>query len=541
MAVQYLDEAERGLLEVEIQKMAEQLHEKSLRIAFFAPYNSGKSTLINALLGTAILPMGITPTTACPITVKYGDKEQTSITSEIGPRTTVNGLDILKSIATLRNQEQPSKVRSIEIFVPMFQLLNNVELLDLPGTEDQEILNEIVQEQLLKADVIIQVINAQQPFSKAEREKVTDWLLSRGLNSVIFVLNFANFKEARQKRLIWNEVKHVAKKIRSDLPAGLTNLYQVDALPALQARDELRYSYKAVSRSGLIKFQAALLTTVYFYHRIIEQKRLFRGFIIASRIKELLRPQVAALRREIQLFNKQRAQEIQTGQLLEKSLREDFEHYVAQLTEWLSYNNLLINYQQAAADALKNSNFQAWEASIFTKTKEAKIALVNSIASRIAEIYGTSELSLEIPTVAYPIIYWPDAPSFTTWEKVKNFFGDGEEKAWRRYTEQRNKVAEEGASNYLFKFSQQSLQSLNAFAHQTQACIRFNPSEVPLHIRKKKHYYAKLDEALLRIEKVVDRKIVCIRSIGFFKPVLHYIISLLRLHYHYIVKEKMYF
>ena len=47
-----------------------------LRVLVAGEAKRGKSTLVNALLGRALLPMGVTPLTALATTVRYGLDEQ---------------------------------------------------------------------------------------------------------------------------------------------------------------------------------------------------------------------------------------------------------------------------------------------------------------------------------------------------------------------------------------------------------------------------------------------------------------------------------
>ncbi len=71
--------AASGLLELDrtsqlqrdIIAVCEQLIRPSFRIAVFGPFNYGKSTLLNALLGERTLPIVLIPTTGAAITVRY--------------------------------------------------------------------------------------------------------------------------------------------------------------------------------------------------------------------------------------------------------------------------------------------------------------------------------------------------------------------------------------------------------------------------------------------------------------------------------------
>jgi hypothetical protein len=65
-----------GLVEFRprIEPLAVRLEDANLEVALFGRVSSGKSSLLNALLGTDILPVGIIPITAVPTRLEFGTK-----------------------------------------------------------------------------------------------------------------------------------------------------------------------------------------------------------------------------------------------------------------------------------------------------------------------------------------------------------------------------------------------------------------------------------------------------------------------------------
>lgn len=63
-----------GLVEFRprIDALASRLEDDSFELALFGRVSSGKSSLLNALLGTDVLPVGINPITAVPTKLRYG-------------------------------------------------------------------------------------------------------------------------------------------------------------------------------------------------------------------------------------------------------------------------------------------------------------------------------------------------------------------------------------------------------------------------------------------------------------------------------------
>ena len=59
--------------------LLDRLDAARLRVLVAGEAKRGKSTLINALLGRAVLPSGVTPLTSVTTTVRYGDDERAEV------------------------------------------------------------------------------------------------------------------------------------------------------------------------------------------------------------------------------------------------------------------------------------------------------------------------------------------------------------------------------------------------------------------------------------------------------------------------------
>ena len=170
----------------DVEAISNHLVNPNFRIAVFGPFNYGKSTLLNALLGNKTLPIDLIPTTGAAITVKYGSELQTRITLQNGKNIHRHGTDILKEFAILDDDRRMrNDVVSVEVLSPHPFLKTGVEFLDLPGTNDREEQNNLVKEQLLSADLVVQLLDARKLMTLEERENLRDWLLDRGIKTVI--------------------------------------------------------------------------------------------------------------------------------------------------------------------------------------------------------------------------------------------------------------------------------------------------------------------------------------------------------------------
>ncbi len=121
-------------------------------------FNAGKSALINALLGDAVLEEGVTPTTAQVQVLRYGEE----------PRT------------------QPLAEGILERWLPV-PALRDMSIVDTPGTNAIIREHEVLTARFIpRADLVLFVTSADRPFSESERafmEQIRSW----GKNLVLVV------------------------------------------------------------------------------------------------------------------------------------------------------------------------------------------------------------------------------------------------------------------------------------------------------------------------------------------------------------------
>lgn len=124
-----------GLVEFRprINSLASRLEDNNLEVALFGRVSSGKSSLLNALLSTDILPVGINPITAVPTRLQYGPTVQTTVTYGHG-RTEVVTVDELRNLVTeLGNPGNSRNVARAMVQVPSPRLKQGIVLVDTPG------------------------------------------------------------------------------------------------------------------------------------------------------------------------------------------------------------------------------------------------------------------------------------------------------------------------------------------------------------------------------------------------------------------------
>jgi GTP-binding protein EngB required for normal cell division len=124
-----------GLIELRgaLVMLLERLENHVFEIGIFGRVSSGKSSLLNHLLESEVLPVGVTPVTAFPTRVSYGIRPQAIIEfAEDKPQTVE--LSRLTEFATeQQNPGNAKHVMRIRVQVPAGRLREGVTYVDTPG------------------------------------------------------------------------------------------------------------------------------------------------------------------------------------------------------------------------------------------------------------------------------------------------------------------------------------------------------------------------------------------------------------------------
>jgi GTP-binding protein EngB required for normal cell division len=124
-----------GLVEFRsrIASLAHRLEDNNLEVALFGRVSCGKSSLLNALLDTSILPVGVNPITAVPTKLRYGSAIRAEITFATGR---VEEVPLEEFAQLISEQGNPGNVRSViraMAEVPSPRLKKGILLVDTPG------------------------------------------------------------------------------------------------------------------------------------------------------------------------------------------------------------------------------------------------------------------------------------------------------------------------------------------------------------------------------------------------------------------------
>ncbi len=214
-----------------IEERIPSLKKGRITVVVLGEFNHGKSTVVNALLGEEVLPMGITPTTAVITHLVHGQKARATVKPAMGAPAYDIAFDEIEAVVK-HVEETKAEPEYVEIEHPNPFLDNGLVLVDTPGVNDisrQKV--EITYGYLPRADVIIYVLDATQVLKKSEVVFIKDRLLKANRNRIVFVLGKIDALSAE-------DAKEVELYARERLTAiiGPVELFAFSARDALAAR-----------------------------------------------------------------------------------------------------------------------------------------------------------------------------------------------------------------------------------------------------------------------------------------------------------------
>ncbi len=126
---------QRGLIEFEgtLESLLERLESRTYEVAVFGRVSSGKSSLLNTVLGLAALPVGVTPVTAVPTRVTWGDAPAAEIRFADAPEEKISLERLPEFVSEAGNPGNRKHVARATVRLPSPKLANGVVFVDTPG------------------------------------------------------------------------------------------------------------------------------------------------------------------------------------------------------------------------------------------------------------------------------------------------------------------------------------------------------------------------------------------------------------------------
>jgi GTP-binding protein EngB required for normal cell division len=223
---------ERGLVEFRstIADILDRAEDKNFEIAVFGRVSSGKSSLLNAVLETDVLPIGVTPVTAVPTRITYGAKPSMTIWFAERPSQTIDVGQLFEFVTEQENPGNAKHVARVVVRQPAARLQNGVTFVDTPGLGSLATRGAVeTLAYLPKCDLGVVLIDAGSTLTPDDLQTIM--ALSEATVPVMILLSKADLlSELDQERVIAYVKGHIATGCNFDML-----VQPVSALPSHRA------------------------------------------------------------------------------------------------------------------------------------------------------------------------------------------------------------------------------------------------------------------------------------------------------------------
>jgi Dynamin family len=159
----------------EIRELLTRLAAGRFKLAVIGQFSRGKTTLMNALLGEAYLPMGALPMTSVVTTVRYGTRARALVRSRAAALPVeVPITEVGRFVARASAERTRMQVASVEVEIPAELLRLGFEFVDTPGVGSAIAANTAATLRYLpQADAVVFVTGFDSALTTAEADFLT--------------------------------------------------------------------------------------------------------------------------------------------------------------------------------------------------------------------------------------------------------------------------------------------------------------------------------------------------------------------------------
>ena len=227
-----------------IQRLITKLRENRFNLVVLGAFKRGKSTLINALLGEAVLPTAIVPLTSVVTILGYGEQLDIWVHFHNGETRQISKSELVDFITEKGNPQNRKGVREVEITYPSEYLRDGVRIIDTPGVGSVYSHNtEVAYNYLPQVDAAIFVVTVDPPLSAAEQEFLKD--IREYVHKLFFVLNKIDYVEAAERQ---EALEFTAHELQNNLMTEYVNIFPISAKLAMDAKSKGHPKYLETSR-----------------------------------------------------------------------------------------------------------------------------------------------------------------------------------------------------------------------------------------------------------------------------------------------------
>lgn len=379
-----IDSAARieGIAGLPCRELKEKIRGNVFNLVVLGQFKRGKTTLINALLESEILPTAVVPLTSIATILKYGETLNVKVYFNDGRVTEIDAASLSQYVTERGNPRNEKDVQEVIIAYPSSYLKDGVRLIDTPGVGSvYEHNTDVAYRYLPKSDAALFLLSVDQPLSKAELDFLKD--VREYSNRIFFLLSKADYFSDPDLR----ESMEFSVSVLKEAMGTEVRIFPISGKLALEGK--ISGSEDLVNQSLLPQFSEVLnnflmkekgkvliLSVANNLLRLLSQVR----FALELEMKSLFTP-IEELKEKINIFEtKEKAVlaekddfflllDAETKKIISNVLEEDLNAFRRELTLRVS-ESLEIRYKEYSGMSLKVLR-EGLEKEIITEVKQA--------------------------------------------------------------------------------------------------------------------------------------------------------------------------
>jgi GTP-binding protein EngB required for normal cell division len=220
----------------EARELAARVSEGRFYVACIGQFKRGKSTLLNALVGHAVVPTGFVPVTAVPTVIRFGDELHARVRMRDGSWQDIAMPDLKEYVTEELNPENQKGVDGAEVFVPSLLLFTGMCFVDTPGLGSVFTGNTATTHAFIPhIDAALVVVGADPPIAGEELKLVE--AVGKQVQDLILVINKADRTSDPERAAAVKFTREILEK-RLQRPMG--EVFEVSAAEREEYRGPLR-------------------------------------------------------------------------------------------------------------------------------------------------------------------------------------------------------------------------------------------------------------------------------------------------------------
>lgn len=213
------------------EELREKIENNVFNLVVLGQFKRGKTSLINALLGSEILPTAVVPLTSIATILKYGETFNIKVYFNDGRVIETEPASLTQYVTEKGNPRNEKDVQEVVITYPSSYLKDGVRLIDTPGVGSvYEHNSDVAYQYLPKSDAALFLFSVDQPVSKAELDFLKD--VKEYSHRIFFLQNKADYVGSEDL----SESMSFSKKIIEECMGSEVKIFPLSAKLALEGK-----------------------------------------------------------------------------------------------------------------------------------------------------------------------------------------------------------------------------------------------------------------------------------------------------------------